>query len=300
MVLEKEKEQIDQNVIDHYTRMQKGAYKDWSHRPDIIVGHYGYHENVPYETLLLHIYGDMRRPIFNDFHNKRAFEICCGEGRMVRRMQKLFAQVDGADISEEMIDFARERTPGSEFWITDGQDCGGAPTSAYDFVYCTISLQHICVFEVRDRILKDVMRILKPDGKITFQYLFSKDFPFLQINGLVALPHLGPDMAVKPYQRNQRHAAWNDNLTQVHATNSEHDVLFGENDIGLVKDYFKQYFHEVEIWFHDISIGRGDFGKPRMLDENHPNSHTANTHIDDKKYHGTHFAFIHLSGRRDR
>lgn len=283
----------NQNLIDNYSQMQKAFYKGLSHRPDIVVGHYDYHENVPYETHLLHVFGDLRRPIFHDFHTKRAFDICCGEGRMVRRLQKIFTQVDGADISEEMIAYARQRTQGSEFWVTSGQDCGEAPSSAYDFVYCTISLQHICVFEIRDRIMKDIMRILKPEGKITFQYLFSKDFPFIQTNGFVEIPQLGQDIAVKPYQKNQQHAGWMDNLTQALGTNSACDVIFGENDIGLIREYFSQYFHEVQIWFHDISIGRGGFGRPRTLDENHPNSHK------DNLYHGTHFAFIHLDKRRD-
>jgi ubiquinone/menaquinone biosynthesis C-methylase UbiE len=286
--------QENQGDLDNYSQMQKNFYKSLSYEPNnIIVGHYDFHENVPYETHLLYMYGDLRRPIFDDFHSKRAFEICCGEGRMVRRFQNIFSKVDGADISEEMIGYALQRTQGSEFWVTNGQGCGDAPSSMYDFVYCTISMQHICVFEIRDMIMKDVMRILKPEGKITFQYLFSKDFPFVQVNDLIDVSHIGENMAVKGYNKSSGHASWHDNLTYALGTNSACDVVFGENDIGLIKEYFSQYFKEVEIWFHDISIGRGGFGQPRILEENHPNSHK------DNKYHGTHLAFIHLSGRRD-
>lgn len=113
----------DDVAVEGYIGLQKRVYKQQSIMPEArVVGHYDYHEIVPYETNLLYVYGDIRRPIFDDFSQLRAFDICCGEGRMVRRMQKLFAQVDGADISEDMIGYAKDRTKGSEFWVTNGQN----------------------------------------------------------------------------------------------------------------------------------------------------------------------------------
>jgi len=169
--------------VRRYAGMQRAYYEDAARKnPESwVVGHYDYHERVPYETNLMFLYGDIRRPIFPDFRNRTAFDIACGEGRMVRRMQQLFRKVDGADISQGMIELAKARTPGSDFWVTDGISTGGAPTGSYDLCFCTISLQHICVFETRDLILKDICRILKPDGKITLQYAFSRNYPALPI-----------------------------------------------------------------------------------------------------------------------
>jgi len=276
--------------IFQYADMQKSYYESLgTEHPSIVVGNYDYHENVPYESNLLFKYGDIRRPIFDDFKSKIAFDIACGEGRMVRRMSHFFKRVDGADISSAMIDHARKRTEGSHFYVTNGFNCGLAPTATYDFVYCTISLQHICVAETRDLILKDILRILKPDGKITFQYLFSKHFPLVAEGSLTKST---ADTFLQTFRENKHHARWSDNLYEASSTNSGCDVVFGQEDIPFIKQYFYQYFNNVEIYFYDISIGRGGFDRPRVLDETHPNSH-----INDH-YHGTHFAFIHLSDRK--
>lgn len=137
------------------------------------------------------------------------------------------------------------------------------------------------------------MRILKPEGKATLQFLFSKDFPYVPAGGIVPVSiKLGHSACVKMYSMDQQHARWFDNITDSKFTNSGCDVVFGEKDVPMVKDYFNRYFKDVDMWFHDISVGRGGFGYPHILDESHPNCHK------DNEYHGTHFAFIHMANRQ--
>lgn len=274
-----------------YAEMQKTFYQAAGEQsPESwVVGHYDYHENVPYETNLLFLNGDLRRPIFEDLGSRTAFDIACGEGRMVRRMQRIFKKADGADISPLMIDLAKSRTPGSDFWVTDGFSAGAAPTGFYDFVYCTISMQHICVFNTRDLILKDICRILKPDGKITLQYAFSRNYPALPIS---PVQQAAPGIATQIFKIDQHHARWFDNKTDAQSTNGGCDVLIGPGDLPAVHAYFSQYFEVVNFWFYDISIGRGGFGQPRILPDVHPNSHISD------EYHATHFIFIHCAGKK--
>lgn len=271
-----------------YLEMQKAYYdKVGESDPAFIVGNYEYHENVPYETNLLFKYGDLRKPIFPDFKSRRAFDICCGEGRMVRRMSALFGQVDGADISQEMLAHARERSGSdSKFWVTTGANAGDAPSATYDFVYCTISMQHICVFSVRDGIINDLTRILKPDGKMTLQFLYSERYPLLASDGP---KHISDDTYVQIWKRDVRHARWLEDKTSATSTNSGCDVVIGAEELDVVKKYFEKYFNSVEYWFYDISVGREE---PRQLASTHPNSHL------DQRYHGTHFVFIHCSDKR--
>ncbi len=282
--------QHDADVL-RYAEMQRSFYEREAHRDPqaCVVGHYDFHEHVPYETNLLFLHGDVRRPIFDDFRDRTAFDIACGEGRMVRRMQKFFRRVDGADISPTMIDLAEDHTPGSEFWITDGVSTGGAPSSTYDFCFCTISMQHICVFKTRDLILRDICRILKPDGKITLQYGFSRNYPALPASPVTKL---APGIATQAFTLDRQHATWFDNKTDAETTNSGCDVVIGPGDLEAVHAYFSQYFETVAFWFHDISIGRGGLGQPRVFPEIHPNSHIS----DD--YHMTHFLFIHCAGKK--
>lgn len=277
---------VDTAGLAKYANMQRTQYNlHGATNPNGVVGWYNYHENVPYETQLLFEYGDVRKPIFPDFSSRTAFDIGCGEGRMIRRMQRFFGQVDGADISAEMVKHAQERTPGSNIYVTTGMDAGPAESDKYDFVYCTISMQHICVHDIRDAIIGDIVRIMKPDGKMTLQFLFSKYYPYLPVSD----PTLVGDRGVQLYLPDEHHASWLQNKTDALATNSGCDVVIGTRDLDTLKADLLQKFETVEVWFYDISIGRG---APRALSELHPNSH----HED--RYWGTHFIFVHCTGPR--
>ncbi len=270
--------------LTKYADMQRRIYNEIGKAsPEEIVGNYPYHENFPYETQLLFKYGDLRKPLFEDFNARRALDVGCGEGRMIRRLKSMFGQIDGADISSEMIEHARRRTPGSQFWVTNGHDVGAAPLRAYDFAYCTISLQHVCVFSIRDSIIKSVKQVLKPDGKMTLQMLYSQRYPLLPVGRPV---HLRDDDFVQFWRRDHQHALWEQDKTDATTTNSGCDVIVGPGELKLVKSYFEKHFHEVEFWFYDISVDREE---PRVLTGLHPNSHLW------EQYHGTHFIFIHCA-----
>ena len=273
-------------TITKYVEMQRSQYDNLAVKsPEMVVGWYDYHENVPYETQLLFEYGDVRKPIFDDFSKLKAFDIGCGEGRMIRRMQSFFGQVDGADISSEMVRTAQSRTPGSNIYVATGMNAGEAPSNHYDFAYCTISLQHICVHATRDAIINDIVRILAPSGKATFQFLFSKYYPLLPTTQPVVLG----DQGVQLFRVDGHHAKWLDNKTDALSTNSGCDVVIGTGDLEIVRQNFLQKFQNVQMWFYDISLGRGN---PRVLPDTHPNSH-----INDN-YWGTHFVFFHCTGPR--
>jgi ubiquinone/menaquinone biosynthesis C-methylase UbiE len=271
--------------IDSYLQMQKSEYARTfrEHGDGAVVGSYDFHENVPYETLLLHRYGDVRRPIFNGFAGLTALDYGCGEGRMIRRLSGIFERVDGVDISEDMAANARARCPGSNVWVTSGRNCADAPSDAYDFVYSTISIQHIGSFDVRDSILHDLKRVLKPGGKGTLQMLFAKDYPFraMNVKGQVG------NTLVEIMPLDDQHAGWFENKFDAERTNSGCDTVIGAAQLPQIRTYLETMFKDVEFWFHDISIGRG--GQPRILDATHPNSH-----LDDG-YWGTHFIFLHFT-----
>jgi SAM-dependent methyltransferase len=275
------------DYLKQYAGMQKTFYDETRASVEEIVGNYDYHENFPYETHLLHRYGDIRKPVLADPATARGFEIGCGEGRMVRRMARLLGQVDGADISEKMVRAARVRTPGSDIFLSSGTDCGDAPSDSYHFAYCAISLQHICVHDTRARILDDLLRILRHDGCATLQFFFSRYYPYCR----TVAPPANESYLLDVHHVDRLHARWFDNRWDAQGTNSMCDVAFGTQDIPEVLDDFRRWFRQTDVWFHDVSIGRPEprgNGRPRVLPEIHPNCHGS----DEAWF--THMAFFHL------
>ena len=163
-------------------------------------------------------------------------------------MNRLFARVDGVDISAPLLKEAKEKTPESSFWQTDGDGLGGAPDDTYDFIYSTIALQHICVYTVRMKIYAAMNRALKPGGKITLQMGFNPRFPYSKLSFDKLLPD-GRHTVI--FEKDTRHAAWREDRINAATTNSTCDVGIGLNDLDLVAEDFSSIFKNVKFWFHN-------------------------------------------------
>ncbi|HEX8406205.1 MAG TPA: hypothetical protein VF670_16390, partial [Duganella sp.] len=108
-------------------------------------------------------------------------------------------------------------------------------------------------------------------------------------------PPVNEAYLVDIHHRDRLQAGWFDNRWDAAGTNSMCDAAFGSADLPAVRDDFGRWFEQVEVWFHDLSIGRPDHradGRDRLLPEIHPNCHGA----DDAWF--THMAFFHLRGPR--
>ena len=55
----------------------------------------------------------------------------------------------------------------------DGKSLAGIDDEYYDVVYSVICFQHICCFSIRDSIIKEIYRVLKPGGYLCFQMGFG-------------------------------------------------------------------------------------------------------------------------------
>ena len=132
---------------------------------ELVVGWYALHEAYDYETAL---FGGIEIA-----RTATAIEYGCGPGRMIRRLAPMFARVDGADISPDVIDVARQRcaalAPPPRLFITDGESLPDETAEAYDVAFSVICLQHIPVYSIRRRVLEGLFRALRPGGLLTFQ-----------------------------------------------------------------------------------------------------------------------------------
>jgi len=110
-----------------------------------------------------------------------ALEFGCGPGRNLIRFHSKFLRVDGVDISsvaleKAKIHLAHENIPDSNITLceTNGVDLQNFPSDWYDVVFSVISLQHICVHEIRYNLFSEFYRVLQSGGIFTAQMGFGE------------------------------------------------------------------------------------------------------------------------------
>jgi SAM-dependent methyltransferase len=107
---------------------------------------------------------------------RRALEVGCGPGRLMRPMSRNFGELHGVDVSDEMIRLAQERFAGASgvhLHLTNGSDLAPLASDYFDFVYSYAVFQHIPSTEVVLAYFDEIRRVLKNGG-----------YARLQLNGL--------------------------------------------------------------------------------------------------------------------
>ena len=108
--------------------------------------------------------------------SRRALEIGCGPGRLLKPMSRHFGEIHGIDVSDEMVARAKVNlrdVPNAHPQAASGSDLSMFPDEHFDFVYSYAVFQHIPSAEVVFSYLRETVRVLKPGG-----------LAHLQINGL--------------------------------------------------------------------------------------------------------------------
>jgi SAM-dependent methyltransferase len=103
---------------------------------------------------------------------RRALEIGCGPGRLLRPMSRRFGEIHGVDISDEMIRLAREKLQGiphAHVHVAANCDLAAFASESFDFVYSYAVFQHIPSREVVFGYLEEARRVLKRGGVMKCQ-----------------------------------------------------------------------------------------------------------------------------------
>lgn len=103
---------------------------------------------------------------------RRALEIGCGPGRLLKPMSQRFGEVHGVDVSDEMIAIARQRLksiPHAHAHAGSGADLKQFADESFDFIYSYAVFQHIPEKAVVLSYLAEAARVLKPGGLMRFQ-----------------------------------------------------------------------------------------------------------------------------------
>lgn len=161
-----------------YTKMQRDYYNSTTDLMKI-ENHKVHNENQDYWNILLSYLKNS-----SDNTEKVVLDFGCGCGRNVINMIENFKlkEVHGCDISHTNIEYSEKlltdmKLKNFKFFVSDGNSLNPAKNDTYDFIMSTIVLQHIPVYNIRKNILKDMFRVLKNNGVLSFQMGFGTENP---------------------------------------------------------------------------------------------------------------------------
>jgi ubiquinone/menaquinone biosynthesis C-methylase UbiE len=166
-------------IDNRYTQMQLNQYNaeanQWSEQNrDKVVGSFDLHNQWnDYEILFKRI---------ENTKDKLAIDFGCGPGRNLVRYNNTFKRLDGVDISPINIEKAklycfRNGIINNNFYVNNGIDLDIIESEQYDVVMSTITLQHICVYDIRKSLFKEFHRVLKSGGILTAQMGYGSPSP---------------------------------------------------------------------------------------------------------------------------
>ncbi len=136
------------------------AQNEWQDYQILFDGMFDFHDNAPHLSLA---------------KNSTVLDFGCGPGRNLEKYASNFKRVDGVDISHVNLDNAEEWLKLTGSWRdnllfkSNGVDLSEIEDNQYDAVMSTITLQHICVYDIRFNLFKEFRRVLKSGGWFTAQ-----------------------------------------------------------------------------------------------------------------------------------
>jgi SAM-dependent methyltransferase len=118
----------------------------------------------------------------------RMLEIGCGPARTAEAFATVFERVDGVDVSPEMLRLAQARPLPANLVLTatSGADLAPFEDGSFDFVFSHLVFQHIDEEGVVASYLREVARVLAPQGLALLQ--FDTRPPSRLAAGLAAMP----------------------------------------------------------------------------------------------------------------
>lgn len=116
-----------------------------------------------------------RRRAVRDLHGN-VLDIACGTGDMVQELQKRGCLVTGVDLSEEMLTIAKSKAPTATYMIADAEHLP-FENDCFDAVTCAFGVRNFVHLEQG---LGEMLRVLKPGGRMVILELATPDSPLLR------------------------------------------------------------------------------------------------------------------------
>jgi SAM-dependent methyltransferase len=111
-------------------------------------------------------YRDLPAIIREHVCGRKALDFGCGTGRSTRFLRELGFDAVGVDISEPMLERARERDPGHEYRLVPDGDLSGLAAGAYDLILSAFTFDNIPTMEKKVALFGSLERLLVPAGRL--------------------------------------------------------------------------------------------------------------------------------------
>jgi SAM-dependent methyltransferase len=111
-------------------------------------------------------YRDLPGIVLAHASGRRALDFGCGTGRSTRFLQGLGFDVLGTDISEEMIQKAREIDPSGVYRLISDGDFSAWPNQTFDLILSVFTFDNIPGMDRKVAIFREFRRLLNPEGRI--------------------------------------------------------------------------------------------------------------------------------------
>ena len=103
-------------------------------------------------------------------------DVACGTGDMVLELLKQGADVTGVDLSEEMLAIAKRKAESGKWKVADAEQLPFRDAS-FDAVTCAFGIRNFVHLE---KGLGEMVRVLKPGGRMAILELATPDNPFIR------------------------------------------------------------------------------------------------------------------------
>jgi ubiquinone/menaquinone biosynthesis C-methylase UbiE len=126
--------------------------------------------------------------LINGFACESLLDVGCGEGRIMEMLWKEGRKISGIDISPEMIKQADHRLAGKARLVVGDSELLPWPDREFDAVICIFSFHH---YPRPTAVLKEMSRVLKPDGLFLIAELYYPNPIRILVNGIVPFLKFG-------------------------------------------------------------------------------------------------------------
>lgn len=117
--------------------------------------------------------------------NEKVLDVGCGNGRLYEIFQEKTIDYYGIDFSEKLLEIAQKRYPQFKFQVADALNLP-FPADFFDKAYSIAVLHHIPSKQFRIRFLREIRRVVSPEGLLVLTVWNSGPFK----KAMIFLKHL--------------------------------------------------------------------------------------------------------------